>query len=343
MKGAVLSGERSISLEDRTKPKPGSNEIVIDVKACGICGTDLHGYLHGKIIPTGTIMGHELSGIVNETGGEVTSVKPGDRVVVHPAMKCLHCFWCARGQMNLCGNSVSIGLSPEHDGGFAEYTRILSERMLFPLPDSVSFEQGALTEPIATAYHAVRNSRFKPGDTAFVVGAGPIGIAAIQFLKLSGARKIVTLEIAPERRNIALKAGADLVFDPLQEAFGLVSTMRDLTDGIGFDIAFECSGAPAAIAQSLYHIRRGGQYVLAGISEKDTPLNTLYIALSEIEIVGSFGSCYPEFKTAIMMMDKGMIDTDLLITDCIPLEDIEKKGFRRLTESKDVLKIIVNP
>jgi len=343
MKCAVLSGEKTISLEDRPKPKPGSEEIVIDAKACGICGTDLHGYLHGKIIPTGTIMGHELSGIVDDTGSEVTSVKPGDRVVVHPAKKCLQCFWCVRGQMNLCGNSVSIGLSPEHDGGFAEYVRIPSERMLFPFPDSVSFEQGALTEPLATAYHAVRISRFKPGDTVLVVGAGPIGIAAIQFLRIGGAGRIVALEIAPERRDIALRAGADLVFDPIQEGSGLISMLRDITDGVGFDSAFECSGVPAAIAQSLYHIRRGGQYILTGISDKDTPLNTLYISLSEIDIMGSFGSRYFEFQSVIMMMEKGMIDTDLLITDCIALEDIEKKGFKRLTESKDVLKIIVNP
>jgi (R,R)-butanediol dehydrogenase/meso-butanediol dehydrogenase/diacetyl reductase len=343
MKSAALIKPGQITIEDRTAPKAGRGEVVVKVKACGICGTDLHAYKGGFPVPSGTVMGHELSGEIQETGEGVERLKPGDRVAVHPSAKCLRCHWCLQGRLNLCVNSKTIGLSLDNDGGFAEYVRLPADYTVFPIPENVSFEQAALTEPLATSYHAVRISRFRAGDTALVVGAGPIGLGAIMFLKIAGARRILALEVSARRAEIALKAGADTVFDPVREGDNLAGAIREFSDGIGADTVFDCSGVPHALTNATYHVKRGGQIMIVGVPETESSVHGLLLALSEINIQGCFGSNYPEFAQVIQMLAANMIDTHLMISDLIALEDIEKKGFKRLTESQDAIKIIVTP
>jgi (R,R)-butanediol dehydrogenase/meso-butanediol dehydrogenase/diacetyl reductase len=344
MKVAVLSEIEKITIEERTKPQIGPREALIKVEFCGICGSDIHGYLYGAIFPVGTVMGHEASGVVVEVGTGVENVKAGDRVVIKPAAPCRICHACKEGRDNNCYRDHVIGESPELDGAYAEYLRVpFPEEMLFKLPSHLSFEEGALVEPLATSLHSVRQSRFKPGDCVVVSGAGPIGLGALQLLKLGGAAKIIVLEISPERSEIAQKLGADAVLNPVTEGIDLPDKVANLTDGIGADILYECAGVPESLTNSIHLIRKGGQVMAVGVIEHDTPINPITLILKEAQIRGCIAYTSVEFQMTIDFMAAKKINTDLMISETIRLEDIEIKGVKRLISSTDAVKIMVKP
>ena len=215
--------------------------------------------------------------------------------------------------------------------------------MLYQLPDSLTFEQGALVEPLATSFHAVRQSRFKQGDTAVVIGAGPIGLGVIQFLKISGAKRILVLEVASQRSHIALKAGADRVINPIEEADNLAEQIVEYTDGLGPHLVYECSGVSAAFHYALNYVRGGGQIMTIGVIEKETPISPKTILLKEAEIRGSMCYTADEFQTVIDLLQVNKINTDLMVSDVIPLDKIEEMGFMRLASSPEAIKILVKP
>ena len=196
MYAAVLSGEKSIHVQEVDKPSISNGEVLVKVELCGICGSDLHAYQYPGICPVGTIFGHECAGVVAGVGSSVDHVKVGDRVAVHPAPGCGTCLNCLRGHDNAC-DELNIGNSLERPGAFAEFVRIARpEHALYKIPDTMSFAEAALIEPLATAFHAVRESHIKSGDCAVVLGCGPIGLAVVQYLKLIGAGKIIVVEIS---------------------------------------------------------------------------------------------------------------------------------------------------
>lgn len=245
MRVPVLVDLAKIAFQDRSKPEVQSSDVLVKVEYCGICGSDVHGYLNGIMVPIGTVMGHECCGVVTEVGEEVQNFQPGDRVVVKPIAQCGKCYWCRRGQYSLCPQALgrAIGISPNHDGAFAEYVRIrYPDEMLFKLPSSVSFKEAALIEPLATSLHGIRLSRFKPGDSVVIIGAGMIGLGVLQFLMLGGAGKIIVLEISSTKSETARNLGADVALNPFSEGKGLREHIFDLTDGIGADIVFDCAG-----------------------------------------------------------------------------------------------------
>jgi threonine dehydrogenase-like Zn-dependent dehydrogenase len=345
MRVAVFTDLLRTELQDRPKPEVGVGDVLVKVEYCGICGSDIHSYRNGSPTVPGTVMGHECSGVVAKVGSGVKGVGFGDQVVVKPFAQCNECYWCQRGQYSLCPTQLdnAIGLSPECDGAFAEYVRIQHpEEMLFKLPPNVSLKDAPLVEPLATSLHSVRLSRFKPGDSAVVIGAGAIGMGVLQFLKLGGAGKIIVLEISEEKASICRKLGADVVLNPNCEREGLQEEIQNLTDGIGADIVYECAGVPFSFKNSINFVRRGGQVMFVGVVEKEVPISNLEIIIKEVEMKGVLGY-YDEFKHVIQFLDKGSINTDFLISDIISLNDLDAKGFKRLASSHDCVKILVRP
>lgn len=345
MKVPVLVALAKIEFQEKPRPKLEPGDVLVKVEYCGICGSDIHGYLNGIMVPVGTVMGHECTGVVAEVGRDIQNFMVGERVVIKPFAQCGRCYWCQRGQYSLCpqGLGRAIGITLDHDGAFAEYIKIeFPDEMLFKLPGNVSFEEAALVEPLSTSLHGVRMSRFKPGDRVVVIGAGMIGLGVLQFLKLGGAGKIIVLEISSPKSRIAEELGADVILNPLSEGEGLKDRIFSLTDGIGADLVFDCAGVPFSFQTSINYVKRGGQVMVVGINDKEVPINPFMFVILEVEMKGVMGS-YDEFKYVIEFLDKKRIKTDLLISDIISLVDLEEKGFKRLLASHDHVKILVKP
>lgn len=344
MKAAVLKDLKTISFVEKPVPEIGTGEALVKVEYCGICGSDLHAYSRGVVIPVGTVMGHECSGVVAEVGAEVHNVKPGDRVWVKPGASCGVCHWCRKGQDMYCphGFERAMGLTPNNDGAFAEYVLVKHpHEMLFELPPSVSFEEAALIEPLSVALHGVRTSRFRTGDRVAVVGAGMIGLGVLQFMKLGGAGTIVVLETSPQRSRIAKEMGADVVLDPIALGGDLTARVLDLT-GFGADVVFECAGAPSALDGAINYVSSGGQIMLLGLHEGKVPFDFWQALHREVSVKGSLG-WLDEYLYVLGFLEAKRIATDRLISDVISLADIEEKGFKRLLSSQDAVKILVKP
>ena len=343
MKAAVLVGLKRMELQDKAKPVMLSGEVLVKVEYCDICGSDVHGYLSGIVIPVGTVMGHEFTGVVAEVGEDVYVVRPGDRVVVKPGASCLTCYWCRKGQFSLCPRRREgiIGVSPGHDGAYAEYVRVRDPgQRLFKLPAGLAAKEAALIEPLSIGLHGVRHSRFRSGDCVLIIGAGMIGLGVLQFLKMEGTSKIIMLEISEKKTRLARALGADVVLNPISEGEHLKERMVDLTGGIGVDIVFDCAGVASAFQTSMECVKSGGQVLVIGLHEQKVPVDFLNLLHREIELKGVFSS-YNEFKEAIDIMASGKVQTDLFISDVISLVDIVEKGFERLVGSRDLVKILV--
>jgi threonine dehydrogenase-like Zn-dependent dehydrogenase len=343
MKAPVLVDVRRIEIQEKPKPVIQSGEVLVKVEYCGICGSDVHGYLKGIVIPIGTVMGHEFGGIVAEVGKKIYGVQPGDRVVVKPSAPCLDCYWCRRGQYSICPKrrQTIIGVNPQNDGAFAEYVRIrYPGQMLFKLPPGLGTKEAALVEPFSIALHGVRLSRFKSGDCALIIGTGMIGLGLLQFLKLEGAGKIIAVEISEEKSRLARKLGADIVLNPISEGDRLKDRIFDLTGGIGADLVFDCAGVTPAFQYAMDCVKSGGQILIIGVYENKVLLDPFILLHREIELKGVYSS-YDEFKDVIDLLAAGKIHTDVLISGIIPATDLVEKGFEPLIASHDLVKILV--
>lgn len=344
MKSPVLVGKKKIEFQDKAVPGILPGEVLVKVEYCGICGSDFHAYETGTLYPMGTVMGHEFSGVVAEVGDQIVSFRPGDPVAVKPAASCLNCHWCGLGKYSLCPirRGTIIGINAENDGAFAEYVRIrYPDQMLFNLPPNVSFEQAALAEPLSIAFHSVRLSHFKAGDRVLIIGGGAIGLGILQRLKAGGAGKIILLELSDKKSSIAENLGADIVLNPKSEGGGLKDHVLSLTDGIGPDIVFECAGVPATFQAATDCVKSGGQILLIGLQEEIIPFDAFALLHREVEIKGVLGS-YDEYGDVLDYLNNGRINTDAMISDIIPLDDLIVRGFARLSEEKDLVKVLVN-
>lgn len=337
MRVPVFTDLQTLEFQDRPRPAPGPGEVLVEVALCGICGSDVHGYLNGIMIPLGTVMGHEAVGTVAEVGAGVGDWRVGERVVVKPIPECGECPYCRKGQFSLCTAAFprAIGISPEHDGAFARFVKIEHPKaMLFRLPGEISFEEAVVVEPLATSLHGVRMSRFRAGDTAVVIGAGTIGLGVLQFLKIGGAGKVIVLEVSEKKRELARSLGAAVVLNPAEEGEKLRETVFRHTGGYGADLVYECAGVPQALQASYTLVKSGGQVLLIGINDKEVSIQPFPIALGEVELKGILGY-YDEFDYVIEFLRQKKIDTKVMVSDTIDLADIEEKGFRRLLFSRD--------
>ena len=351
MKAARFHGRGDVRVEDVPEPHPGPGQVQIAVEWCGICGTDLHEYLDGPIFaPTpasphpltgGAVpitLGHEFSGVVAELGQGVTGFSEGDRVVVEPYDVCGECSACRDGRYNICRKLGFIGLDGEQ-GGFAE--RMVVDTRWVHRIDGLTPEQGALVEPLAVGYHATKLSGLAPGGSAAVFGSGPIGLVTAAALRATGAGQVIVVEPAEARKAKAPGAGADHVLDPGE--VDVPEAIRELTDGRGADVTFECAGVDEVLAAAVASTRPGGTCVNVSIWGHPATFDVNALVFSEIYLVGSLAYAN-RHEEVIELIRSGTVDVDQFITGRIGLEDIVERGFRELIDHKESnVKILVQP
>lgn len=352
MKAALWYAKGDVRVEEIEEPVVIPGAVKIKVKWCGICGSDLHEYLGGPIfIPVGephplsgnvapVVLGHEFSGEVVEVGENVTKFKAGDRVIVEPIVACGECPACREGKYNLCSSLGFHGLCGS-GGGFAEYT-VFPQEFVHKIPDKMSYEKAALVEPMAVALHSLRVGNFRTGDSALVLGAGPIGIATIECLKAAGAKIVIVLQRKSVRQEYAKRSGADVVLDPNE--VNVAEEVKKLTGGVGVDVSFETTGAKIGFDTGIEAIKYDGTMVITSIWEKDVSFNPNSLVFSEKKIIGTLAYRH-EFPATIAQMNDGRVKAEGYITKKVFLDDIVKEGFGTLTgpDKKKHVKIIVTP
>lgn len=334
MKAAVLRGPYDIRVEEVERPSIVENEVLVRVARCGICGSDVHAY-KGKhpdfVIPI--IPGHEFSGVVEEVGDGVRRVKPGDRVVVEPLKTCGKCYFCIRGQYNRCMNLKVIGA--QTDGALAEYVAV-EERWVYKLPGEMSFEEGAMVEPVAVAVHAVRRAG-NLGDKVLILGAGTIGLLTMQVAKAYGASEVAITDIKDWKLELAKELGADHVINPSKEDLGRF--VNRWTDGIGVDSSFEAVGAEATFNQALKYTRKGGSVVIIGVFEQKPMAEVMELVNKELEIHGSLVYSWDDFPKAIGLIHKKKIDVKKLISETMKLDYIKDAFDKIIFNKENIIKI----
>jgi len=337
MKAAVLHGKRDITVEDVPVPVVEPDGVIIKVKACGICGSDLHLYNHGA--PGDMILGHELSGDIVSVGSNVSGVKEGERVAAITGRGCGECYWCLRGDWLRCPRMQLLGYGM--DGGFAEYVSIpnfsigkYAER----LPDSVSYEVGATAEPLSVGLYAVNKSNPQPGDTAVVIGAGVIGLCAIMALKARGIDDIIVSGRRANRLKLAGECGARLVVDATVDE--VVPIVQEATGGKGADLVLECAGTTDTFLQSLQLVHKGGRVGLVGLYQESIEWNPVAIVTTDVDLIG----CGLRFDLpgAIELIRSGKADTKSLITHEFSLDDATK-AFQTQATVPEAVKVLVKP
>lgn len=351
MKAAVYTDLKHIEIQEKDKPMPAPDQVVVKVERCGICGSDIHGYSEGPQYETyynfGLVMGHEFSGTVAELGENIKGFAPGDRVVVLPMGWCGNCHFCLNNRHSNCesGMIYNIGSTLFNDGAFAEYILIKKpEQQLIKLPDNVSFEEAALVEPLTVGYHGVRESRFKPGDTTAVIGAGPIGLAVIQTLKLGGAGKIIVFEISPERAQVAKELGADVVINSaIDGEEHAIEEFSRLTNGYGTDIVYECSGVDWGFVNAQNLMKSGGQVMMLGVILHEVTMDPTVFLIKNTEMKAVLCYSISSFRKVVELLGQKKFETSPLISEIISLEDINEKGFQRLMTDSSLVKILVKP
>lgn len=350
MKAAVWHNREDIRFEDVPDPKAGDEQVAVRIKACGICGSDLHEFRSGPFIIPGrphplthraggpVILGHEFSAEVVALGKGVERFRIGDRVVVNPLIYCGECHYCRRGQHIMCTKLGTYGFA--EDGAFAEYA-VFPERSLYRLPDAVTDEMGAFVEPLAVAVHAVKRSRMKIGDRVVVVGAGPIGLLVMQACLAAGASHVYVSEPMKARREVAARTGASEVVNPAQVDPG--KEIERLTDGLRADVALDCVGNQASFDAALKSTGRRGIICIVGLALK--PIEVPFIRLWGHEKEMTFSSGYEdEFPAAISYLADKRVQIEPLISAKIGLSELVEKGMKPLIHEADkYIKILVYP
>jgi len=350
MKAARWYGKGDIRIEEVAEPTPGAGQVKARIKACGICGSDLHEYREGPfLIPSRPhplthrqggpiILGHEFSAEVVELGEGVTTVQPGDRVVVNPLLYCGTCHYCRRGQHIMCTTLGTVGLA--EDGAFAEYG-VFTEYGLNRLPDTVTDDMGAFVEPLAVAVHAVNRSGLRIGHSVAVIGAGPIGLLVMQACLAAGAEKVFVVEPLKSRRDMAAKTGAAAVFDPAHTDPG--KEIAAHTGGLRVDMAFDCVGNQSSFNTAVKVTGRRATLCVVGLALK--PIQVPFIRLWGHEKTVTFSSGYEdEFPAAIAYLADKRVRVDELISERIGLEELVSKGIEPLIhQGEKYIKILVYP
>jgi threonine dehydrogenase-like Zn-dependent dehydrogenase len=321
----------------RTKPNPG--EVLIKVKSCALCGSDVHIY-KGKhpFVSFPCTFGHELSGVAEELGPDIEGVQVGDGVCVEPLITCGICHYCKRGKYDYCEN-LRLKYRSGY-GGFADYY-YADERWVHILPEDISFDEGALMEPLACAVHAVKRADIRSGDSVCIVGDGPIGLMILQVAHAAGATEIYMCGLLERNLAVASDLGAIAINstarDPVKEVVEKTARRE------GVDISFEAVGLSQTFDQALSVVKQGGSSVIIGIFEDQIQSQRLRDAMvREIKVVGTVNYCW-DFQTAIDLVHRKRVDLKPLITHGFPLERIEEAIETKLNPSHQAIKVMINP
>ena len=328
MRAVVLSGPNQFAPAEIEKPQIGPDEILLEMKAAAICGTDMR-ILTGKKtkgVRYPSVIGHEFCGVIAEVGADVKGYEVGEKVAVANVIPCHHCSSCLRGRTNACLDRKAIGY--EFDGGFEEYIRIpsicIENGNVVKLPEYMSYQAGALIEPLSCCIRGLKNAGTGFNDDVLIVGAGPIGLFHLQLSKIAGARKVIVSEPNEQRRKVALELGADLVVDPTKE--DLPAIVDRETNGQGMDVIVMAIGVPALVNSTLKLCKRGGTVNLfagfAGTGESTVEVNTIHY--NEINVNGSTAYKLEDYLAAAEMIKSGKIDADKIVTHRFKIEDFQK-------------------
>ena len=343
MKALVLEEYKKLVIDEVAAPDVAPNEVLVRVKSCGICGSDVHGFDggSGRRIPP-LIMGHEASGVVDQVGSNVNRFQPGDRVTFESMISCGHCGFCRRGAPNLCDKRRALGVSCEdyrRHGAFAELVNV-PEHIVFPIPDNLSFDEAALVEPISVAVHAVNRTPIQLGDTAVVVGAGMIGLLALQALRTAGCGRIISVDLEDDRLAIARGLGADDILN--SRNVDIPAVIREMTAGLGADIALEAVGADATVRMSIDSVRKGGIVTLIGNVTPDVGFPLQSVVTREISVYGSCASAN-DYPACLELMDRGAIKAAPIISASVPLDQGAEMFDRLYAKEPGLTKVILRP
>jgi threonine dehydrogenase-like Zn-dependent dehydrogenase len=343
MKALVLKAYKQFACEDVPDPAPGLDEVLVAVKACGICGSDVHGMdgSTGRRRPP-IIMGHEAAGVIARVGSGVTGWAAGDRVTFDSTIYCGQCAFCRRGMINLCDRRRVLGVSCEdyrQNGAFAELVAV-PQHILYRLPDGLAFEHAALVEPFAIALHAIRRAPPSLNDAVVVVGAGMIGLALVQALRQTGCGRLISVDVAGDRLALAAKCGATSIINSSTE--DAPAAILRLTQGLGADLAFEAVGVPTTVDLALRCLRKGGRATLVGnVTPKiDFPLQTA--VTRELTIYGSCAS-QGEYPACLDMLARGALQAAQFISATVPLAEGAVWFDRLYRKEPGLLKVVLRP
>ena len=344
MKAAYVTGPLQIELRESPVPQVPEDGILIAVKACGVCGSDLRRWREGASAESDLLVaGHEISGVVTAVGARVKDYCIGEHLAVAPDVHCGKCYYCEHGLYNLCDHLHLIGITPGYNGGFAEYlvltAEILSGGIVHRVPETLSFVQAALAEPLSSVLAAHAEAGTTLGETVVVMGAGPIGCLHIAVARARGARVILS-EPSAVRRQIAERFGPELIIDPTSQ--NLVDEVRQATGGRGADTAICANPVAATHTQAVELVRKRGKVVLFGGLPKASPMTTLdgnRLHYNEIRVIGTF-SYHPSYHAlALETIERGLINSDHVITHSFPLDEIDR-AFQTAA-SGEALKVMV--
>lgn len=349
MKALVYHGNRDVRYQDVDDPTPGDGDALIRIDYCGICATDLEEYqfgpkfifdkpnpLTGKMLPL--VIGHELTGTIIELGPSASGVAVGDRVVIDGVLRCDSCWWCRNDRANQCPSSATVGFGI--DGGLAEYVAWPAAQAVV-LPDNVSSEEAGLNEPAAVAHHAVRQGNVTAGDRVAVLGAGVVGLLAMQAARAMGAW-VCAIDVRQMSLELAADLGADATLDSSEP--DVVDRLADMTDGRGADVVIDAAGAPRTPHLSIDLVRGGGRVVLVAIYTATPEFDFNTILMKEIEVVGSIGYERRDVDAAVRMLGDGSVKTASLVSGIIGLDEVVDVGYpRMMAPAKDIFRLLVSP
>jgi L-iditol 2-dehydrogenase len=343
MQALLLTDNRKLELVSMERPAVGPDDVLVRVAACGICGSDVHGYdgSSGRRLPP-IVMGHEAAGTVIEVGKAVDAARVGDRVTFDSTISCGACDACRSGQVNLCVNRRVLGVSCDEyrqHGAFAEFVAV-PQHILYPLPAELPFEHAALIEPVSVAVHAVKLLSIKRGERAAVVGSGMIGLLVIQALRAAGCDEVIAIDIDAGRLKLARELGADHTID--SKHADAASAVLERTKGRGADVAVEVVGNAAAVSTAVRSVRRGGRVGLVGNISPEVPLPLQIVVSRELTLVGSCASA-GEYRRAIELVASGAIRVAPLISALAPLDEGPTWFERLYSREPGLMKVVLQP
>jgi L-iditol 2-dehydrogenase len=343
MKALELISSSAFKLVEKPMPEPGPNDLLIAVRACGICGSDIHGMdgSSGRRIPP-LVMGHEAAGIIERCGSNVTGWSEGDRLTFDSTIYCGECDYCRSGHVNLCEDREVLGVSTpdfRRQGAFADYV-VVPSRICHRIPVEVPFEEAAFAEPVSVALHAVNRVNLAEGESAVVVGAGLIGLLVIQSLRRAGCENIIAIDLAEERLELAMQLGATAAFRPDHD--DLEGVIRALTGGEGPEVVVEVVGISSTVELAVNMARKGGRVCLVGNLAPSVQFPLQAAVTRELDILGSC-AINGEYPDAIAAIAAGEIDVRALTSCVVPLAE-GASWFARLEAGKEsLLKVILRP
>ena len=344
MKALVLEDYKKLVIDDVPLPEIAADEVLVRVRSCGICGSDVHGFdgSSGRRIPP-LIMGHEASGEIAAAGKSAVRFQPGRRVTFDSMISCGRCLFCRRGRPNLCADRRVLGVSCgdyRRHGAFAEYVAV-PESIVFPVPDALPYDEAAMVEPVSVAVHAVNRTAVRLGDTAAVVGAGMIGLLTIQALRAAGCGKIIAVDLAADRLELAVELGADETIEAAADT-DVPVLIREKTGGLGADVVLEAVGVEATVTTAVESVRKGGTVTLIGNVAPTVSFGLQSVVTREIAVLGSCASSN-DYPACLQLMARGSIRVAPILSVSAPLERGPEMFDRLYNREPNLTKVILKP